>query len=350
MKKVTAICLCMTMLCAVFTACAQEPATSQQQPSAERPQAISAPQTSASSSASSSADSQLPSSSESTSVADSSSLPQSQPPVALDSDIVQPDVWVDYEIYPTTTAEVNFRKGPGTEYESMLLIPIDTVVREVGYLSTNDEWMLVEYDGMYGWVSKEWVWAAGDGIAKPVIYLYPQKPMDVEVTVEFANGGFTCTYPEYKDGWNVRAYPDGKIVDNADGLEYSYLYWEGESSIEFDFSSGFVVAGGDTAAFLREKLAYMGLTPREYNEFIVYWLPLMQHNPYNLITFQTTCYTDNIQLNVSPQPDSMLRIYMVYEPLQQPVDIPEQVLQPFEREGFAVVEWGGGISRGEGLG
>ena len=46
-----------------------------------------------------------------------------------------------------------------------------------------------------------------------------------------------------------------------------------------DFSRGFVVRGSDTAAFLREKLAYMGLTPREYNEFIVYWLPRMQNNP-----------------------------------------------------------------------
>ena len=37
----------------------------------------------------------------------------------------------------------------------------------------------------------------------------------------------------------------------------------------------------------------MGLTPREYNEFIVYWLSKMQHNAYNLIAFQGSEYTDH---------------------------------------------------------
>ena len=106
-------------------------------------------------------------------------------------------------------------------------------------------------------------------------------------------------------------------------------------------SEGFVVRGEDTADFLREKLSYMGLTPREYNEFIVYWLPLMQDNPYNLISFQTDAYTDAARLDISPAPDSILRIFMVYSPLTEPVELPEQQLSPFERSGFTVVEWGG---------
>ena len=47
-------------------------------------------------------------------------------------------------------------------------------------------------------------------------------------------------------------------------------FWEGENNTDYDFSKGFCVAGADTADFLREKLAEIGLTPREYNEFIVY--------------------------------------------------------------------------------
>ena len=180
------------------------------------------------------------------------------------------------------------------------------------------------------------------GICKPVIYLYPTEPTDVSVRVSFPNGGrFTCTYPDYGSGWKVTAYPDGRLVNKADGLEYSYLYWEGEGSADWDLSAGFVVKGSDTASFLREKLSYMGLTPREYNEFIVYWLPLMQGNKYNLITFQTKAYTDSARLSVSPKPDSTLRIFMVYKPLETPVSLPEQKLERFERKGFAVVEWGG---------
>lgn len=37
----------------------------------------------------------------------------------------------------------------------------------------------------------------------------------------------------------------------------------------------------------------------------------------------------------------MLCVFMVYKPLQEYQDIPEQELQSFERVGFSVVEWGG---------
>lgn len=182
--------------------------------------------------------------------------------------------------------------------------------------------------------------ARTDLLDKPVIYLYPTEKTDVSVELKL-NGRFTCTYPEYGEGWNVTAYPDGKIINKADGREYSYLYWEGVSETEYDFSKGFVVKGKDTAAFLQEKLAYLGLTPKEYNEFIVYWLPLMQNNKYNLITFQGDAYTEHAVLEVTPKPDSVLRVFMAYKPLDAYIEIEEQPLSQFERKGFTVVEWGG---------
>ncbi|MGN0606555.1 MAG: hypothetical protein ACI4JM_08540 [Oscillospiraceae bacterium] len=177
---------------------------------------------------------------------------------------------------------------------------------------------------------------------KPVIYLYPENETDVNVKLNIKNGELVCTYPQYpeKTGWNVTAMPDGTVY-NEDGLEYSYLYWEGNSDIDYDMSKGFVVKGEDTAEFLREKLSYMGLTPKEYNEFIVYWLPRMQNNKYNLISFQGKEYTDNAELDITPKPDSILRVFMAYKPLDEYIEIPEQRLDTFERNGFSVVEWGG---------
>jgi hypothetical protein len=175
---------------------------------------------------------------------------------------------------------------------------------------------------------------------KPVIYLYPEYPMDVTVTLDY-NGKLRSTYPKYDDGWSVTAYPDGTIVNHADGMEYSYLFWDGDSPMRFDFSSGFVVKGPDAADFLREKLAYMGLEPREYNEFIVYWLPLMEKNKYNLVAFQGSAYTDNAVLHITPEPDSVLRVFMAFKPLPFPISVPPQELEPFERKGFTVIEWGG---------
>lgn len=175
--------------------------------------------------------------------------------------------------------------------------------------------------------------------AKPVIYLYPEEETEVEVKLGY-RGRLTVTYPEYRDGWRVVARPDGTLFD-GDGNEYSYLFWEGVSDESYAFSEGFCVRGKDTAAFLREKLAFLGLTPREYNEFIVYWLPKMRDNPYNVISFQGADYTDRAPLSVSPAPDTVLRVFMTYYPSETPVTIPAQTLTPTERKGFTLVEWGG---------
>ena len=177
------------------------------------------------------------------------------------------------------------------------------------------------------------------GDAKPVIYLYPEQETTVSVSLDYA-GTLTATYPAYEDGWRVTAEPDGTLYDEA-GNEYSYLFWEGESKPDYDFSKGFCVAGADTADFLRKTLAEIGLTPKEYNEFIVYWLPKMQENPYNLISFQSERYTDTAKLDIDPEPDSVLRVFMAWKPLSKPQTIEPQTFTPFARDGFTVVEWGG---------
>ncbi len=176
--------------------------------------------------------------------------------------------------------------------------------------------------------------------AKPVLYLYPTQTTDV--TVKVANVDLTCTYPAYNDGWSVTAFPDGTLINHTDGREYSYLFWEGMGELETDFSEGFCVRGEDTAAFLQQTLSNLGLTPREYNEFIVWWLPQMQDNPYNLIHFAWEEYDRAAPLEISPAPDTLLRVFMVWQASDTFVDIPAPILPEAPvREGFTVVEWGG---------
>ena len=174
---------------------------------------------------------------------------------------------------------------------------------------------------------------------KPVIYLYPEQEQEVSVRLDY-DGKLTCTYPAYDDGWNVTAAPDGTITDES-GQEYNYLYWEGDSNQEYDFSEGFCVAGENTAEFLEDALVRLGLTRREANEFIVYWLPRMEQNEYNLISFQSEAYTDHARLSIQPEPDTVIRVFMAYKPLDHYQEIPEQPLSAPERSGFTVVEWGG---------
>ena len=174
---------------------------------------------------------------------------------------------------------------------------------------------------------------------KPVIYLYPTEETEVTVKLKL-DGELTCTYPAYHDGWTVTAHPDGTLTD-ANGREYYCLYWEGETHAQYDFSRGFCVKGEDTAVFLENVLAKIGLTEREANEFIIYWLPQMEQNPYNLIAFQADAYTDSAELNITPTPDSLLRVFMAWKPLDTAVEVEPQEFSGFERSGFTVVEWGG---------
>lgn len=181
--------------------------------------------------------------------------------------------------------------------------------------------------------------------AKPVIYLYPLKKQEISVKL-FYQGKITNSYPEYDNGingWKVIAYPDGHLVNLADKAEYSYLFWEGSSGKEIacDFTKGFIVAGRDTAKFLQKIMKEFGLTPKEYNEFIVYWLPKMKDNKYNLIHFAGKEYEDTARLDIQPKQDSLLRVFMVYRPIDSKMDIIPQDIKPFVRKGFTVVEWGG---------
>ncbi len=141
----------------------------------------------------------------------------------------------------------------------------------------------------------------------------------------------------------MTAYPDGHLINKEDNKEYNYLFWEGanKSVINYDLSEGFVVKGEDVREFLQNTLLKFGLTPKEYNEFIVYWYPKMKDNKYNLIHFAGNKYTDNAKLIIMPKPDSILRVFMVFKPLNEFINISPQIIPEFQRTGFTVIEWGG---------
>jgi hypothetical protein len=157
------------------------------------------------------------------------------------------------------------------------------------------------------------------------------------------DGELTHTYPKYpKSGWTVTAEPDGTLWDEK-GQEYYALFWEGLPSKPLVPKDGFIVPGKETVAFLEEKLAYLGLNRREANEFIMFWLPQMENNPYNLIHFSGTEYESMAGLTVTPQPETVIRVMMLTQPLQSKISFPLQDLSNLKkvRKGYTVVEWGG---------
>ncbi len=181
-------------------------------------------------------------------------------------------------------------------------------------------------------------------IKKPVIYLYPESEMDIHLKVNFA-GELKTTYPLYKNGWFVHAYPSGELKNIDDGKEYSYLFWDGlmnQIQEQTIYESGYVIKGDTALLFLQNTLPKFGLKPREYNDFIVYWLPYLQTNTYTFIHFRTGENYNVISKNeVSPKPDNQIRVFMDFKSVDSYFKVNAQSIQTPKRHGFTLVEWGG---------
>ena len=179
-------------------------------------------------------------------------------------------------------------------------------------------------------------------VKKPIIYLYPTEETDVNVKLQKSEK-ITCSYPKYKEEWNVHAKTNGDLKDLDTNKDLYALYYESESQNNYTIQEeGFVVKSEDVASFLEEKLAILGLNERETEEFIVYWLPKLEANKYNYIRFATAEEIENdMPLEITPKPDTTIRIIMTFKGLEKPIKVKEQKLNALERKGFVAVEWGG---------
>lgn len=179
-------------------------------------------------------------------------------------------------------------------------------------------------------------------VDKPIIYLYPTDETEVSVKL-LKDKNLTCSYPKYQDRWSVLAKTNGDLIDLTTNRQLYALYYESKSEIEFKVKhDGFIVKGEEVAEFLEEKLSVLGLTEREAEEFIVYWLPKLEANKYNYIRFATLDeINENMPLEINPNPDTILRVLMTFKGLDNPIDVEEQQLTTQERTGFVAVEWGG---------
>ena len=49
----------------------------------------------------------------------------------------------------------------------------------------------------------------------------------------------------------------------------------------------------------------------------------------------------NMPLEITPTPDTLIRVMMEFKGINSYKELPEQQLEAVERKGFVVVEWGG---------
>jgi hypothetical protein len=123
-------------------------------------------------------------------------------------------------------------------------------------------------------------------------------------------------YPKTNKGtWLVIADKDGTLTDTATKKKYSYLFWEALKTKPYtlDEKNAYCVSSKESEKFLEDSLTTLGLNLKEKNDFIVYWLPILEQNKYSLVEFKTTEYTDTAKLDVIPKPASMIRVFMVFK-------------------------------------
>jgi len=173
---------------------------------------------------------------------------------------------------------------------------------------------------------------------KPVVYLYPEKKIDFKVTV---GADVTKSEPLYEKFWQGVAYPDGKL--EVDGKDYPNLFWEGKGIGQYpkvDF--GKVVKSDDVKLTIVSDLKAMSLNDQEISDFLGFWLEKMPKTPYTRISWLTNFELNKLApLSVKPKPDSVIRVFMDFAPLNTKAEIKNQSLPKFQRKGFTVVEWGG---------
>ena len=250
-----------------------------------------------------------------------------------------------YEEYASVTIfyQVSSRGVTADTTGFAIIVPVDTDVTKVSSISMYTE---TEYENLkkYGEIYDPSYYLMED---KPIIYLYPEKEMEVSVKLGNAQN-LTVSYPRYEDGWRVLAQPNGDLKDLKTGRNLYALYYETKLEEAFKVEKdGFVIAGEYSAEFLEKKLAILGLNDREKEEFIVYWLPKLEASKFNYIRFATTEEIDkNTTLDVYPRPDSVIRVWMSFKGLDEEIKVEEQKLETPERTGFTVVEWGGSELQG----
>lgn len=228
-----------------------------------------------------------------------------------------------------------FKQYTGTD----TTIPYSNVTKEE-FVNQNAVLVLKDKDSQYLVYVRDQL-APNAGCAKPVVYLYPTKTTNVSVRV---GADVKVSIPKYdpKQGWkNVLAQPNGNLT--YQGKHYDSLFWEGPGIGQYpSITSGTVIPTSLAVTTIRAQLSQLGLNQKESDDFVTYWQDKMPSKPYTRLTWLTTSELNQLApLNISPKPDTLIRVFLDYSGLDTPITIPTQKLDSTPRDGFTVVEWGG---------
>jgi hypothetical protein len=154
-------------------------------------------------------------------------------------------------------------------------------------------------------------------VKKPVIYLY--SPSDIDVSVKLS------LIPE----WSLSViYP----VVTTENHDVSYLFWESETNLprlpaskpqsvdtfnpisnSLDDMDSIVIPADKATVYLDKSLKVLGLHTEARTSFITYWLSSILKHEYIALRFvPQSAYERTASLSISPQPDVVTRVFMLF--------------------------------------
>lgn len=171
--------------------------------------------------------------------------------------------------------------------------------------------------------------------AAPNLYLYPTVDTQVKVTLSFPLGGAVIeSDPPYGSGWDVLVTPEG-IIDDT----FGYLFYEASLPPAVTTSEGWMLDGANLEASLRELLERIGFVGREVQDFVDYWVPVLEGSPWYAVYPQDP--EKFVTVDIAPAPDKILRSLLFIRPMNQKLNLVEPPLpEPFPRDGYVAAEWG----------
>ncbi|KAG8982513.1 hypothetical protein FRB90_006727, partial [Tulasnella sp. 427] len=183
---------------------------------------------------------------------------------------------------------------------------------------------------------------------KPVIYLFPPQPLEATVRLALEPAWrFDTVYPvvpfqdDVKTGqqriqWSVEASPSGNLRDKDSGTEITYLFWEAKTtsaglSSSADTLQDFIpgrthcqpkdsvlLSIRNVTGYLDRTLTSLGLHTSARTDFITYWLPRFLRHKYIALRFlPQKSYEAAAPLEVSPQPDVVTRVFMLFQGVRE---------------------------------
>ncbi len=175
-------------------------------------------------------------------------------------------------------------------------------------------------------------------VLKPNIYIYPETKLSLHVSIIFPRGGSVIeSIPLYENGWNIEVEPSGKINNIFD-----YLFYESENPDLCQYRSGWIIKKDDLTSFFTQNMLETGFIQKEIDDFIEYWIPLLNnYSSYAIYPQYALDIEKMIELNFSCKPNSVLRLFYVIKGVNgDKINIAVPIIPRFVRKGFSVTEWG----------